>query len=209
MNIEKLKSAEAAFLDRYPGGFEHPDMVEMGKKHKMDKMVAFTQESFARENFQMPDLIVDCMIKVVSRSSMVSVFEKPKFRDYVNLLPLAGKQELAEGLWTLLYSDEQRGFERLLAVLLDGKLAKWTLMTVCPAYFRPDTDVFVKPTTAKGVIQTFELEGLEYKPRPSWEFYSHYRDVINEMKTHVDPGLSPSNAAFSGFLMMTLDGWGL
>src|SRR5210317_1543108 len=131
MNIDKLKSAEAAFLKRYPGGFEHPDMIEMGRKHKMDKMVAFTQESFVRENFQMPDLIVDRMIKVVSRSSMVSVFEKPKFRDYANSLPLAGKQEIADGLWAVLYGEEQRGFERMLAVLLDGKLAKWTLMTVC------------------------------------------------------------------------------
>ena len=118
MNIQKLKSAEAAFLERYPGGFEHPDMVEIGKKHKMDQMVAFTQESFARENFQMPDLIVDRMIKVVSRSSMVSVFEKPKFRDYANPLPPARKRELADGLWAVLYGDQQHGFERMLAVLV-------------------------------------------------------------------------------------------
>jgi hypothetical protein len=204
MNIDKLKQAEEAFLKRYPGGFEHPDMVEMGKKHKMDKMVSFTQESFERGNFRLPDLIVDRMIKVVSRSSMVSVFEKPKFRDYANALPPQGKQDLAAGLEKLLYGTEQQGFEAVLIILLDGKLAKWTLMTVCQAYFNPEVDVFIKPTTAKGVIQTFELEDLQYKPRPTWAFYSQYRDAINDMKTKVDPSLSPSNAAFSGFLMMSL-----
>jgi hypothetical protein len=204
MNIDKLKQAEEAFLKRYPGGFEHPDMVEMGKKHKMDKMVSFTQESFERGNFRLPDLIVDRMIKVVSRSSMVSVFEKPKFRDYANALPPQGKQDLAAGLEKLLYGTEQQGFEAVLIILLDGKLAKWTLMTVCQAYFNPKVDVFIKPTTAKGVIQTFELEDLQYKPRPTWAFYSQYRDAINDMKTKVDPSLSPSNAAFSGFLMMSL-----
>ncbi len=206
MDINKLKQAEEAFFNRYPGGFDHPELIEIGKKHKMDKMVSFTQESFARENFRMPDMIVERMIKVVSRSSMVSVFEKPKFRDYANPLPLESKQHLVDGLWGVLYGDEQQGFEIMLDVLLGGKLAKWTLMTVCQAYFQPQSEVFVKPTTTKRVIQTFELEDLQYKPRPTWSFYNQYRDAINEMKTMVDPSLSPSNAAFSGFLMMSMDG---
>jgi hypothetical protein len=204
MNINKLKQVEDEFLGRYPGGFEHPEMVEMGKKHRMDKQISFAQESFVRTNFRHPELIVDRMIKVVSRSSMVSLFEKPKFRDYANSLPPKNTQYLAKGLEKVLYGSEQDGFETMLEVLLDGKQAKWTLMTVCQAYFRPDYDVFIKPTTAKGVIQTFELENLEYKPRPTWAFYSQYREIINEMKSMVDPSLSPNNAAFSGFLMMSM-----
>ena len=98
MNIEKLKEAEAAFLDRYPGGFENPEMVAIAKKHKMDQMVFYTQESFHKENFRMPDLIVDRMVKVASRSSMVSVFEKPKFRDYAYALAPDRKRRLTDGL---------------------------------------------------------------------------------------------------------------
>lgn len=206
MNIEKLKQAEAAFLDRYPGGFENPEMVAIAKKHKMDQMVAFTQESFQKENFRMPDLIVDRMVKVASRSSMVSVFEKPKFRDYALALAPDKKRQLSDGLFAVFYGNEQQGFEEMVEVLVDGKLAKWTLMTVCQAYFRPDFEVFIKPTTAKGVIQTFELENLQYKPKPSWAFYDQYRKAINQMKSLVDPALSPSNAAFSGFLMMSMEG---
>ena len=62
----------------------------------------------------------------------------------------------------------------------------------------------MKPTTAKGVVSYFELDGLEYRPRPSWEFYKTYRDIILEMKAAVDKSLAPNNAAFCGFLMMTM-----
>ena len=206
MNIEKLKQAEAAFLNRYPGGFENPEMVAIAKKHKRDQMVAYTQESFEKENFRMPDLVVDRMVKVASRSSMVSVFEKPKFRDYALALAPDRKRRLAEGLFAVCYGNEQQGFEEIVDILAEGKLAKWTLLTVCQAYFRPDHEVFIKPTTAKGVIQTFELQNLEYKPKPTWAFYNQYRQAINQMKSLVDPALSPSNAAFSGFLMMSMEG---
>jgi hypothetical protein len=47
------------------------------------------------------------------------------------------------------------------------------------------------------------LADLEYRPRPSWSFYERYRSAISDMKAHVDPSLSPNNAAFTGFLMMS------
>lgn len=72
------------------------------------------------------------------------------------------------------------------------------------ACYRLQDEVFIKPTTAKGVIAHFELEGLDYKPTPSWDFYQRYRDARLEMKQYVDPSLSPNNPAFSGFLMMTM-----
>ena len=205
MNLKKLKQAEEAFFNRYPGGFENPEMIEVGKKHKMDKMIAFAQEGFVRRNFKLPDLIVDNMIKVVSRSSMVSLFEKPKFRDYANSLPPKSKQLLASGLEEILHGKEQQGFETMLDVLKSGKLAKWSLMTICQTYFRPEFEVFVKPTTAKRVIEYFELKNLQYKPTPTWAFYDEYRAVINEMKSKVDASLSPYNAAFSGFLMISME----
>jgi len=204
MNLKKLNQAEEIFFNRYPAGFENPEMMEIGKKHKMDKMIVFAQDGFVKRNFKLPDLIVDNMIKVVSRSSMVSLFEKPKFRDFANSLPPKSKQLLASGLEEILHGKEQQGFETMLEVLKSGKLAKWSLMTICQAYFRPEFDVLVKPTTAKGVIEYFELKDLQYKPIPSWAFYDAYRSAINEMKSRVDASLSPSNAAFSGFLMMTM-----
>ncbi|VAV83610.1 hypothetical protein MNBD_DELTA01-2121 [hydrothermal vent metagenome] len=87
MNMEKLKDAKDDFMKKYPGGFKHPVIVEIGKKHKMDKMVQLTQESFEKERFGDTDDILNSMVKVISKSSMVSVFEKPRFRDSIKQMP--------------------------------------------------------------------------------------------------------------------------
>lgn len=204
MNIDKLKLAEHAFLARYPGGFSHPEMAAIGKKHKMQKMIELVQGSLARKNFRDTADTLQSLIKIVSTSSMVSLFEKPKFRDFVNGLEPKYQNMLVSGLKEQLYGDEQKGFEKVLGVLLMGKIAKWSLISITPVYFRPQQDVFVKPTTAKGVIAYFELENLQYRPQPSWEFYAEFRRAINSMKKQVDESLSPNSAAFTGFLMMSL-----
>src|SRR5687768_17266169 len=98
------------------------------------------------------------LIKVISRSSIISVFEKPRFRDFASALPPHDKEFLSRGLEVLLHGNEQTGFEMILDLFKTGKLAKWSLMTVCQTYFHPQRDVFVKPTTVKGVIKYFELK---------------------------------------------------
>jgi len=207
MNLVKLKQAEQAFLRRYPGGFNNHEIIATRvKKHKPDQMLALARESFSKENFKRPNLIVQNMIKLISRSSIISVFEKPRFRDFANGLSPQEREFLSSGLEQVLYGDEQTGFEMILDLLKSEKLAKWSLMTVCQTYFHPQRDVFIKPTTVKGVIEYFELKDLQYKPTPSWAFYEAYRLAFLEMKSKVDPSLSPTNPAFSGFLWMTIRG---
>ena len=89
MNIQKLHEAEAQFFARYPGGFEDPELVEIVKKHKIEKMNKLATESFAPEKFEDIDQIVVAMNKVVTQSSLVSIFEKPKFRDMTKVLDLS------------------------------------------------------------------------------------------------------------------------
>jgi hypothetical protein len=202
MNITKLKAAETQFMDMYPGGFKNPEMIEIGKKHKMEKMVEFVAKSFSKEAFDNPATIVENMIKVVSSSSMVSLFEKPKFRDFARSLSPAQKQDLSASLQELLYGDEEQGFNMLVDILKQERIAKWPVVTVFGVYFRPQKDLLVKPTTVKNIIQQFELEDIVYKPEPTYAFYKKYRTYINKMKKEVSSSLSPSNAAFSGFLMM-------
>ena len=204
MNLKRLKQAEAEFLARYPGGFNHPDMVTIGKKHNVGKMTEQAKELLSKKSFQKTGPVLDSLIKIVSRSSMVSIFEKPKFRDYVNGLDRDEREALAMGFQLLLHGKQQRGFEIVIDILARGKLAKWSLITICPNYMKPLDEVFVKPTTAKNVIKYLELENLDYKPRPSWAFYEEFRRQILAMKEKVDPSISPSNAAFTGFLMMSL-----
>lgn len=206
MNLKKLKQAEKDFMQQYPGGFENPEMVAIGKKHKVEKMVEYVQENFQIKNFKNIELCLDHLIKVVSRSSMISVFEKPKFRDYVLSLNDKDEKKLLTGLKQVFHGNEQKGFELMLEVLVEGKLARWSIMTIAQAYFRPSEEVFVKPTTTKSIITYFELEGLTYKPRPTWEFYQEYRSQIIKMKSKVSKKLQPNNAAFCGFLMTSANG---
>src|SRR5215207_922825 len=207
MNLKKLKEAEEAFLRRYPGGFSNPEIIAIRqKRHKPDEMIELAQRSFSKGNFRLPELIIQNMIKIISRSSIVSVFEKARFRDFVSMLSFEDKNLLSSGMEELLHGNEQTGFETILELLKRGKLAKWPLMTVCQTYFHPQRDVFIKPTTVKGVIQYFELEDLHYRPTPTWAFYEAYRSTFQEMKSKVNASLAPTNPAFSGFLLMSIHG---
>lgn len=167
-------------------------------------MCAFAQECFSRDCHSHLEQTVQNMTKLVSRSSMVSMFEKPKFRDFVGRLDRTQKDYMVDSMVELLHGDQQVGFEALVDFLKQEKIAKWSLLTIIPAYYAPVKEVFVKPTTAKGVIKFFEVDGLVYRPTPSWEFYKGYRTLLNSSKKKVDKRLSPSNAAFSGFLMMSI-----
>ena len=203
---EKLKSFEDRFLSTYPGGFADPGLEAIGKKHKMEQTVEFAQEVFAKQAFKDHEDIIENMIRLVSKSSMVSLFEKPKFRDYVRSLAPSDQVKLSDGLKTFLHGkNQQKGFNMMLEILESGKLAKWSLITVFGAYYAPNEEVFVKPTTCKNVLKTFAIDEIQYKPKPSWEFYERYREIITEMKGQVDSSLSPSNAAFGGFLMMSME----
>lgn len=205
MNRERFKLAEKTFLSRYPKGFDSPEMMEIAKKHKKEKMNKMAREGLAPGCFNDTDAVLESMRKIVTASSMVSVFEKPKFRDLLKDLSPEEREALAEGLKDALHGDQQKGFEQMISVLLPYKLAKWTLLTVCLVYYRPDTEVFIKPTTVKNIIQHLELEGLKYSPKASWAFYEAYRTELNNMKAIADPRLQIDNAAFSGFLMMSLE----
>ncbi len=202
MNIDKLRAAESLFLYRYPGGFANEEMQKIGKRHNVAKLSEFANAALAKQRFERRSQVLDDIVKVVARSSMVSMFEKPKFRNWVAGLGRNDRALLADGFERLLHGNRERGFTDLVDLLDEAKLAKWSLMTICPYQYRPDEDVFVKPTTTKNVIRQFELD-LEYRPRPTWAFYAAYRDAIMRMKAAVNPALWPNNAAFTGFLMMS------
>lgn len=205
MNYQKLKDAEASFLQHYPGGFADPGMESVKKKHNVDKLVEFSQQNLTRASFNRPELIAETLVKIVSRSSMVSRFEKPKFRDFINSLNSQEKQALADTMEKRLYGrQKQRGFDEFLGMLSHHKIAKWAVISVVPFYFSPRKEAFVKPTTAKGILAYLEVNDLEYKPTPSWAFYRGYLNLLAEIKQEVVPSLSPNNAALTGFLMASI-----
>lgn len=206
MRKDLLLKAEEDFLMVYPEGFESPGMEKIKKKHKIDKMHILVTEVFDKDKFDNIEEIIQYIYKIVSKSSLVSVFEKAKFKDFINNLENNNKEDLANGVKELLHGDQEKGFNEIIDVLDKGKLAKWPIVSIIPFYFNPLNEVFLKPTTVKNVIKIFELEGLKYKPMPSYKFYIKYKKQINEMSKIVNEKLVPDNAAFSGFLMIAMEG---
>lgn len=204
LDAKKLKQLEANFLMQYPKGFSDPEMEKISKKHNVNKMTDMAREYFTPLACSNVHVTAENMIKVVSRSSMVSMFEKPRFRDFVRNMDENEKSFLVNALSQMLHGGKQLGFEAMVDLLRTEKLAKWSLVTIIPAYYAPSKEVFVKPTTAKNILNHFEITDPVYKPAPTWDFYKKYRTLINEAKKKVDKSLSPSNPAFSGFLMMTV-----
>lgn len=205
MNIKRLRAVEHAFLTRYPEGFANTELLQIAKKHQITKRHEQAQACFKPENFSVPLKVVDDMVTQISRSSLVSMFEKPRLKDWVKVMSDMEKESYALALHDMLHGNQAQGFTTMCSLLEAGKIAKWPLLTVLPYYFTPQTEVFVKPTTTKKIINFFELEGLSYRPKPSYEFYSTYKSRISEMKSKVNASLQGDNAAFTGFLMMALD----
>lgn len=200
MNLEKLEQARDDFFERYPAGYEDPEMQAIIKKHRVAKMNAFARENFAPECFDEPEAVFRAIGKIVNQSSLVSIFEKPKFREFAETANPFDRQEMVDGLYEFLHGDQEDGFERMLRTLGRYKLAKWVLLTLIGVYYNPQVEVLIKPTTVKGIIEYYELEGLKYSPKPTYAFYRDYRAALNDMKSRLDCFKDGDNAAFSGFL---------
>ncbi|HKI75395.1 MAG TPA: hypothetical protein VJ998_12145 [Pseudomonadales bacterium] len=205
MNLYKLKEAEAGFLQRFPLGFDDPEVEQIRKRHNVGQVEKFASTQLTRARFNQPDAICDDALRIVSRSSMVSRFEKPPFREFVASLNSNGKARFAGALEMRLYGRNKRaGFEEICDMLAPYKLAKWSVVSSIPFYFAPTREAFVKPTTAKRIVRYLEVTEIVYRPFPTWDFYDGYRKLLREVKANVSPHLAPNYAALTGFLMMSI-----
>ena len=206
MNLEKLKNAEEYFLELYPDGFKDIGLQPIVKRHNTAKIGEHVRELFTKKNFAQPELICENFAKIVSKSTLISLFEKPKVRDMVTSMRMERRDMLSIGLYEMLYGDKEESFETLVEVLSFYGLAKWSIVTLIPYYFYRNKEFFIKPTTTKNILSFFEIEGLVYKPKPSYEFYEAYTKILKTMKQNVGNKIShDDNAAFTGFLMIAME----
>lgn len=205
VNLDKLKQAEAAFLKEYPEGFGDPALETVRKRHNVDKLVDYAASELTEVTFNQPEKFTTALVTIISRASMVSRFEKPQFKDFIGALNSDEKSYLANAYKKRLKGRlKKQGFDEIVDMLARHKLARWSVVSAVPFYFAPNEEVFVKPTTAKGLIENLEVTDLKYQPRPTWEFYQGYQRLIKTVRQNVDKSLAPNNAALTGFLMMSL-----
>ena len=205
MNLKKLKIVEEEFLTLYPMGFEDATFFPTMKRFNPLKLEEFTRENLKKENFSNPNLIVQSFFHVIQKSPLVSLFDKLKFRDMLANLNSYEKDMLSIEIYELLHGNQENGFDGLVEFLGNFKLAKWTIVSSLLYYNSRNEEYFIKPTTTKNILKYFEIKDLVYKPTPSFEFYSSYRKVLDEMKKNVDKSLSFDNAAFTGFLRIAME----
>ena len=206
MRIDKLFELQGDFFARYPNGFDDEAIVKIRKKHNLDKLAAQAQEAFAETKFGLPESIIQNMILTVSRSSMVFMFDRLKFRDRVGALSPVERELLVDALFERLHGDKKKGFEQMLDQLITLKLGSWSMISAIPYYYDMQENWFIKPNVTKSILKYFEMEKeLVYKPQPSFAFYRDYSAFLANLRDEADPKLSPSNAAFTGFLMMTIN----
>jgi len=136
---------------------------------------------------------------------MVSLFDKLKLKDAIATLNSYEKDMLSIEIYELLYGNKKDGFEGLVDFLAQYNLAKWTIISVTPYCINRHKSYFIKPTTTKMVIKYFELQDLEYKPRPSYEFYEKYTKALDEMKANLHDSLTFDNVAFTSFLKIAIE----
>lgn len=205
MNVQRLKEAEGAFLARYPLGFDDPGLARIRKSHNVERLAAFVKENVTEATLSRPQRFADLLVTIVGRASMVSRFEKPPFRAFIGTLDSKDKRRLADAFRKRLIGRRRReGFEEIVELLARFKLARWSLVSALPFYLAPAREAFVKPTTAKKIVEHLEVDALCYRPRPDWAFYDGYRRLILDIKAQVNPSLAPNNAAVTGFLMAFL-----
>lgn len=115
MDLKPLHRAEAELLSHYRGWFCNPELEQIDQQHKLENMTAAAREAFKPWAFEDSQSIRQAMIKLVGASSMVSLFENPRCRDY--FLALSEVEALSSGLEDFLHAEQQRGFEPMLDIL--------------------------------------------------------------------------------------------
>ncbi|MBI9011877.1 MAG: hypothetical protein JEZ08_06560 [Clostridiales bacterium] len=202
--MDKLKVLEEKFYDHYPTGFDCEEMRNIEKKHELDKFLEQTHEKFSVEAFQSTD-VIESFYRVINASTLVSRFEKPAFKNFMSIISDAETELLKEGLFEFLHGDEEKGFNIMVEVMTVHKVAKWPILTVLRAYYYPQEDLVIKPTTVKKILKYFDVTDIHYTSKPNYQFYADYRIFINNLKKKASKGVKSNNPAFSGFLMMMIE----
>ncbi|MBI2768271.1 MAG: hypothetical protein HYX47_01500 [Burkholderiales bacterium] len=119
--------------------------------------------------------IVDAVLRIEQRSSLLFSFEKMALRDAVGTA--AGGRLFAVALYAFLYGrgSPQNKFDAWLGALSSlprrqARVLSWPLVTVFGQIARPDTHLFFKPTVTRKAARAYGFD-LDYEAAPSWPAY--------------------------------------
>ncbi|XPV53703.1 MAG: hypothetical protein ACNI3H_01090 [Halarcobacter ebronensis] len=107
MNIEKLKDLEAEFFEEYPKAFEDERLLKLMKKFNPSKLEELSKQYFHKDNFSQPEIVCENFIKIVSKSVVVSFYDKMKLKDAIKDMGMYQKDMFSIALYDLLHGNKK------------------------------------------------------------------------------------------------------
>ncbi len=183
-----MNNIDRVFLDMFPDGLEDTAWNELGKKHNPNKIFKMFENELSKDNLKhLIDIkkygeVLDISLAAIKKSSVVSVFEKVAFQNFVKYVD---RKEFAEKFYNFLYNYNDKSFEEFVTVLISCKKyknanpAKWPVISFFKAYQNPEEFVIVKPNTVKAVAKFLDFD-IEYKPLPNTNTYKNVLNMVKE-----------------------------
>ncbi len=104
----------------------------------------------------------------------------------------------------MLNIDFESGFEELSIYLEDIGANKWPVITLFGSHYNEYEDVFIKPTTIKGIAKILEID-IDYKSKPNIITYNKVKDMIFEYKKNSKISKDLSNILTQAILYNVYD----
>ncbi len=190
-----MHPADFAFLEKFPHGVEDEEWLALAKKHKGDSLAKQVAIELSKDNLKQLinkkdyKTICETALKLLRRASVLSVFEKVAFSNYLAHEEI--QKDFSIYLYDFMHNFNKENFEKFVLLLARYKsekncnCAKWTVVTFFIAYFDPNKYVFVKPTTTKMIASALNTD-IEYTSYPIYETYTKVYDMIVDYREQSD-----------------------
>ncbi len=184
------KVIDNQFLEKFPNGFDNPMWNELGKKHNPNKIFNIFNNEFSEHSFKALlkdkayEEICEIALKLVKTASVVSVFEKVAF---TNFIKYETTPEFCNALFNFLYAYNDEAFETFVLLLAKHKnqknanAAKWPIVSFFKSYQDPDNFVLVKPNTVKAVAKVLDYD-ISYQSYPNVTTYNKILEMVKSYK---------------------------
>lgn len=176
------EGARKRFLSFFPQGFRGADYIgherayKLDAKQKLDKAVpldrALTGTGFG-----------EAILSIYRATNLLFSIEKTRLQD---LLRGRDADDFIHAAAAFASGDRNQGLREMKSILKRSDNAKWTVVTYLPFLWRPDTNVFLKPT----MIQNFASRvghrfADDYSPELDLKVYESLLDLAEEVKQKV------------------------
>lgn len=186
-----IKFIEQSFLRQFPNGLQDDEFKMLGKKHQSsDRIIKMFKESITIKNLttrneSIQEETMKSIIKAISQSTLISTFEKVAFKNYIKDTKI--HKPFMEALANMLHDcneDTMNAFVHVCSLKkneTNANIAKWPIVTFFLAYFDPQNEIFIKPTTIKQVAYIMNVD-IEYQALPNFNTYKKARKMILDFK---------------------------